>query len=82
MQEPRITITVGANDLPSPLAAAVVLSINADMQYINPIILILSSPLSITISSLVNKLKNCLPKMNNNPPNIRPNENEYNQHKN
>ncbi len=70
IHEPQITMIVGTRLLPKPREAAIVQSMNPDIQYDKANILSLFIPASITSSSDVNKDKNSFPKATNNKPKI------------
>ncbi len=58
-----MTMNIGIMLLPMALAAAMVQSINAEIQYENPMIVRRYIPAFITAASLVNRDKNALPKI-------------------
>jgi len=72
-----MTMNIGIMLLPMALAAAMVQSINAEIQYENPMIVRRYIPAFITASSLVNRDKNALPKNTSDTPRIRPMPKEY-----
>ena len=57
-QDPMITMTVAPMVLPKPRAAAIVQSINAEIQYYGAITRIRFIPASITAASVVNSARN------------------------
>lgn len=72
-----MTMNIGIMLLPMALAAAMVQSINAEIQYENPMIVRRYIPAFITYASLVNRDKNALPKNTSDTPRIRPMAKEY-----
>jgi hypothetical protein len=72
-----MTMNIGTILLPRALAAAMVQSINAEIQYENPMIVRRYIPAFITAASLVNRDKNALPKNTSDTPRIRPMPKEY-----
>ena len=75
---PTITNRAGATLFPSPLDAAVALSIKAETQYDRDKMVIRIEAYFITFGSLVNRDKNGFCRMSRESPRINPTEKEYN----